>query len=81
MPTLTTTATYQNGTIIPKIQPSYYPIEILVTFTAPTIEPKSNTEKVLKIVKNAFGAWNKGSSGIKYENQIRADAEKHFKNL
>lgn len=81
MSTLTTTATYQKGIIIPKIIPPYSPSEVLVIFMEPQVALKSKTEKVLKIVKDTFGAWGEGTSGIKYENKIRADAEKHFQNI
>ena len=81
MPTLTTTATYQNGMLIPKIKPSYPPEEVLVVFIEPKIAPTSEQTKILKILKHSFGAWGTRSSGIEYENRIRSEAEEHFKKL
>ncbi len=81
MPTLTTTATYQNGMLVPKIKPSYSPEEVLVVFIEPKIALASEQTKMLKILKSSFGAWSIGSSGIQYENKIRNEAEEHFKKL
>lgn len=81
MPTFTTTATYQNGILIPKIKPSYHPEEVLVVFIEPKIAAMSRQTRILKILRHSFGAWDVESSGVEYENKIRSEAEEHFKKL
>lgn len=82
MPTLTTTATYQNRVLVPEIHPPLVPTEAVVVFI-PKDQNLSNALLVFNALKKAIGVLPKNIDGVKYENNVRkfsaADWDKKIK--
>ena len=85
MNTVTTTATYTKGVLVPAIKPPYGTEEVLVVYlpkkvASPTRKKTASIKKFKEAMNATFGIWKDKDipDGVTYVNTLRNEAEQHL---